>query len=171
MENDTMAVAKRAGGYFVIFAACAFVLLILAAIFIWIGQVIGLADPQRLNRLVGGISSSAALQGIISVWLLTAAVAVAFPKLWRPFQTTSALLFDVGYGVLGALSGFGLAIGVFGGGWGPLIWALVFSVLIAIGAYAIRRWAPGSALMANDKWRWILAAVLTVAAPFVLIWG
>ena len=170
-DEATTTTAKRAGGYFLIFAGCAFVLLVLAGIIIRVGQAIGLADPDRLHRLVSGVGSSAALQSIISVWLLTAAMAVAFPRLWRPFSTTSALLFDVGYGVLGALAGFGLAIGLFGGEWTVLIWSLVFSVVIAVGVYAIRKWAPISALLADGRWRWGLAAVLAIAAPIVLIWS
>ena len=51
-------------------------------------------------------------------------------------------MFDVGYAVLGALAGFGLAIGSFGGNWTVLIWALIYSAIIAVGYWAVSRFMP-----------------------------
>jgi hypothetical protein len=58
----------------------------------------------------------------------------------RPLSTTTTLMFDVGYGILGALTGFGIAIGLFGGGWSILLRALIYSVIIAVGYLAVRKW-------------------------------
>ena len=81
------------------------------------------------------------------------------------------LMFAVGYGVLGALSGFGLAIGLFGGGWRIFIWAIIYSALIAAGYALVRKYLPLAEMQNYGKNRWILAAILFVASPLILLWG
>lgn len=162
---------KRSGGNFAIFAICAFVLWIWATLINGLAQLVHLSTPDRLTSVATSVAESSTLQAIVSIWLLTAAVAIAFPSIWRPLSTTTTLMFDVGYGVLGALTGFGLAIGLFGGGWQIFIWALIYSVIIAFG-YALVRWLlPLSDMPTYGKGRWIVACILFVASPFILLWG
>lgn len=169
MEPD--AIAKRSGGNFVIFAACAFVLWFWAALINWVAQFLRLSTPDHLTNVATAIAQSSTLEAIVSIWLLTAAIAIAFPALWRPLSTTTMLMFDVGYGVLGALSGFGLAIGLFGGGWRIFIWAIIYSAVIAAGYALVRKYLPLAEMQNYGKNRWILAAVLFVASPLILLWG
>lgn len=174
MSGDDMnpkEIAKRAATNFLIFAVFAFVLWILAAILDRLAQVVGLSSPERLAEITTSIASSATLQAIVSIWLLTAAVAIAFPRFWSPLSTTTSLMFDMGYGILGALTGFGLAIGFFSAHWNILIWALIYSAVIAIGYIIIRKSLPRLETGTTTKTRFIIAAVLFVAAPLVLIWS
>jgi hypothetical protein len=80
-------------------------------------------------------------------------------------------MLDVGYGVLGALTGFGLAIGLFGGGWRIFLWAIVYSAVIAGGYMLVRKFLPLSEMRSYGNGRWILAAVLFLASPLILLWG
>jgi hypothetical protein len=164
-------IAKRSGVNFIIFALCAFVLWLWAAVIDQMAQLLHLSTVGRLVSVATSIGDSATLQAIVSIWLLTAAAAIAFPRLWKPLSTTTTLMFDIGYGVLGALAGFGLAIGLFGGGWHVLGWALIYSVTIAIGYVVVRKLLPLSEMQAYGKGRWILAGFLFLASPLILIWG
>lgn len=169
MEQSEL--VRRSAGNFAIFMACAFLLWIWAAIFDRIAQFVRLSAPGHLTSVATSIASSSTLQAIISIWLLTAAVAIAFPMIWRPLSMTTTLMFDVGYGILGALTGFGLAIGLFGGGWHIFLWAVIYSVAIAVGYALVRWWLPLSEMQTYGKRRFILAGLLVLAAPAILIWG
>ncbi len=169
--SETMQVAKRTAINFVVLAASAFVLFVLAAIINFLGQLVGLSSPNRLIEVALSVGNSSTMQAIISIWLLTAAVVIALPSIWKPFATTTALMFDVGYAVLGALAGFGLAIGSFGGNWTVLIWALVYSAIIAVGYWAVGKFMPMADLEHRGRMRWILVGVLVLAAPIILLWG
>ena len=164
-------IVKRSAGNFLIFAACAFLLWIWAALIDRIAQIVRLSTPDHLTGVAASIASSATLQAIISIWLLTAAVAIAFPVIWRPLSMTTTLMFDVGYGILGALTCFGLAIGLFGGGWHIFLWALIYSIAIAVGYALVRWWLPLSEVQSYGSSRWILAGILFLASPVILIWG
>lgn len=168
MLND---IAKRSAGNFAIFAACAFVLWFWAALINWLAKSLRLSAPDHLLNVATSIAQSSTLQAIISIWLLTAAIVIAFPGLWRPFSATTVLMLDVGYGVLGALTGFGLAIGLFGGGWRVFMWSVVYSAIIAAGYFAVRQWLPLSEVQSYGRGRWMLALVLFLASPIVLLWG
>ncbi|MBB3963953.1 hypothetical protein [Rhizobium metallidurans] len=164
-------IAKRSAGNFLIFAGCAFILWILAAAVDWIAQIVRLSTPERLPALAASIVSSSTLQAIVAIWLLTAAVAIAFPRVLRPLSTTTTLMFDVGYGILGALTGFGIAIGLFGGGWSILLRALIYSAVIAVGYVAVRRWLSRDEFTMDGRTRWMAAGIIALASPFVLLWG
>ncbi len=164
-------IAKRSASNFLIFAACAFILWILAAAIDWVAQLLRLSTPERLPALATSIVSSSTLQAIVAIWLLTAAVAIAFPKMLTPLSTTTTLMFDVGYGILGALTGFGIAIGLFGGGWSILVRALIYSAIIAIGFFAVRKWLSREELRTYGRTRWTVAGIIALASPFVLLWG
>jgi hypothetical protein len=79
-QHGTEGIAKRSAGNFLIFAACAFILWILAAAIDWIAQLLRLSTPERMPALAASIVSSSTLQAIVAIWLLTAAVAIAFPE-------------------------------------------------------------------------------------------
>jgi len=164
-------IAKRSAGNFLIFAGCAFILWILAASIDWVAQVLRLSSPERLPALATSIVNSSTLQAIVAIWLLTAAFAIAFPKMLTPLSATTALMFDVGYGILGALAGFGIAIGLFGGGWSILLRAVIYSAIIAIGFIAVRMWLTREDLCASGQRRWTIAGIIALASPFVLLWG
>jgi hypothetical protein len=164
-------IAKRSAGNFGIFAACAFVLWLWAAAINWLAEWVRLSTPEHLTAVAASITRSSTLEAIISIWLLTAAIAIAFPVIWRPLSATTTLMFDVGSGILGALTGFGLAIGLFGGGWRIFIWAIIYSVVIAVGYALVRRFLPLSGMGSYGKGRWIFAAILFVASPLILLWG
>jgi hypothetical protein len=168
---DPKHIAKRSAGNFLIFAGCAFILWILAAAIDWIAQVVRLSTPERLPALAASIVSSSTLQAIVAIWLLTAAVAIAFPRVLRPLSTTTTLMFDVGYGILGALTGFGIAIGLFGGGWSILWRALIYSAVIAVGYVAVRKWLSRDEFTMDGRTRWMAAGIIALASPFVLLWG
>ena len=168
---EPYAIAKRSGINFVVFAACAFVLWFWAALINRLAQAVGLSTPEHLANAAASIGSSSTLQAIVSIWLLTAATAIAFPAIWRPLTATTTLMFDVGYGILGALTGFGLAIGLFSGGWHIFGWALVYSAGIAIGYAVIRKMFPLSEMGAYGTGRWIVAGILFLASPLILLWG
>lgn len=161
---------KRVAGSFGVLAACAFVLFVLAAVINFLAQLVGLSSPERLSAVVVSLGTSSTLQVIVAIWLLTAAGAIAAPQLWRPLSMTTELLFDIGYGVLGALAGFGLAIGVFGGGWYVLIWAVIYSLLAAAAYLAITHISVLRDVNAWGQRRWIVVGILTVLAPVVLLW-
>jgi hypothetical protein len=80
-------------------------------------------------------------------------------------------MFDVGYGILGALTGFGIAIGLFGGGWSILLRALIYSVIIAVGYLAVRKWLSRDEFTVERRTQWMAAGVIALASPFVLLWG
>ena len=164
-------IAKRSAANFAIFAACAFVLWFWAALINWLAQLVRLSTPDHLTNVATAIAQSSTLEAIVSIWLLTAAIAIAFPAIWRPLSTTTMLMFDVGYGVLGALTGFGLAIGLFGGGWRIFFWAIIYSAVIAAGYVFVRKYLPLSEMSSYGNGRWILAAVLFLASPLILLWG
>jgi len=136
-------IAKRSAGNFLIFAACAFILWVLAAAIDWVAQLARLSSPERLPALATSIVSSSTLQAIVAIWLLTAAFAIAFPKMLTPLSATTTLMFDVGYGILGALAGFGIAIG---------LWA----------AYALSRFMQGILydVAATDTMTYLAVAAL-----------
>ncbi|WP_087005352.1 hypothetical protein [Rhizobium sullae] len=164
-------IAKRSAGNFLIFVACAFVLWIMAGAIDWVAQIVHLSTPERLTAVATSITSSSTLQALVSIWLLTAALAIAFPRILTPLSTTTTLMFDVGYGILGALTGFGLAIGLFGGGWTIFVRALIYSAVIAIGFFVFRKWLSVAELRSYGQARWIIAAIVALASPFVLLWG
>lgn len=160
---------KRIGGSFVVMAGCAFFLFVLAAVLNFLASAVGLSTPERLSGIIASLSSSSTLQAIMAIWLFTAALAIVAPKLWGVLSVATALLFDIGYGVLGALTGFGLAIGIFGGNWYVLMWAVIYSAIVAAGYFVVKRWLV-SDVQAMGQARWIVAAVLAVAAPVLLLW-
>ncbi len=168
---EQMQIAKRSATNFLIFAACAFILWILAAAIDWLAQILRLSTPERLPALAASIVSSSTLQAIVAIWLLTAAFAIAFPRMLTPLSATTNLMFDVGYGILGALAGFGIAIGLFGGGWAILLRAIIYSVIIAIGFVAVRKWLGRDELKTYGRARWTAAGIIALASPFVLLWG
>lgn len=161
---------QRIGGSFAVMAACAFFLFVLAAILNYLASVVGLSTQERLTAIITSLSSSSTLQAIMAIWLFTAALAIVAPGLWGVLSIATALLFDIGYGVLGALTGFGLAIGIFGGNWYVLIWAVIYSLLVAAGYFVVKRWLAGDVQAMDGRTRWILAGVLVVAAPVLLLW-
>ncbi|OCJ18312.1 hypothetical protein A6U87_05325 [Rhizobium sp. AC44/96] len=168
---EQTAIIKRSASNFLIFAACAFILWIFAAAIDWVAQLVRLSSPERLPALAASIVSSSTLQAIVAIWLLTAAVAIAFPKILTPLSTTTTLMFDVGYGILGALTGFGIAIGLFGGGWSILLRAVIYSAIIAIGFFAVRKWLSKEELKTYGHNRWTVAGIIALISPFVLLWG
>lgn len=152
-------------------AACAFVLFLLAALINGLASLLRLSTPEHLAGVVTALGSSSSLQAMMAIWLLAAAVAIVAPRFWAALSVTTALLFDLGYGVFGALAGFALGIGVFGGGWLPLVWALVYSVVVWVGYLLVRRFLPLSDMKNYGRGRWILAGILAIAAPVLLLWG
>lgn len=142
-----------------------------AALINRIAQFLRLSSADHLANVATSITSSSTLEAIISIWLLMAAIAIAFPAIWRPFSATTTLMFDIGYGVLGALAGFGLAIGLFGGSWHVFVWAIIYSAAIAIGYMLVRRFLPLSEMTNYGRGRWILAAILVLGSPVILLWG
>jgi hypothetical protein len=168
---EPKSIAKRSAGNFLIFATCAFILWIMAAVIDWFAQLLRLSTPERLPALAVSIVSSSTLQAIVAIWLLTAAVSIAFPRMLRPLSTTTTLMFDVGYGILGALTGFGIAIGLFGGGWSILLRALLYSVIVAVGYIAVRKWLSRDEFTVDRRTKWIAAGIIALASPFVLLWG
>jgi hypothetical protein len=160
---------KRIAGSFAVMAGCAFLLFVLAALLNFLASAVGLSTPERLTAIITSLSSSGTLQAIMAIWLLTAALAIVAPGLWRVLSIATALLFDIGYGVLGALTGFGLAIGIFGSNWYVLMWAAIYSAVVAAGYFAVKRWLVGD-VQAMGQARWIVAAVLAIAAPVLLLW-
>lgn len=162
---------QRIATNFAVLAVCAFVLFILAALLNGLAALLRLSTPEHLTGVVTALGSSSSLQAMMAIWLLAAAVVIVAPRLWGALSVTTALLFDLGYGVLGALTGFSLGIGIFGGGWMPLVWALVYSVVVWLGYLALQRFHPLSDVKAHGRNRWILAAILVVAAPALLLWG
>lgn len=169
--SETSDIAKRSAGNFFIFAGCAFVLWVWAAIIDRLAQIVWLSTPGHLTSVATSIGNSATLQAIVSIWLLTAAIAIALPRLWALLSATTTLMFQLGYGILGALAGFGLAIGLFSGTWTIFFWALIYSAVIAIGYFVIRQWFPLSDMQSYGRGRWILFGILVFASPAVLIWG
>ncbi|CAM5563210.1 hypothetical protein ATER59S_04742 [Aquamicrobium terrae] len=168
---DIGEIAKRTGGNFLIFAGCAFVLWLWAALIDRVAQAVNLSTPDHLANVATSIARSSTLEAIVSIWLLSAAIAIAFPIIWRPFSTTTTLMFDVGYGVLGALTGFGLAIGLFTGNWRTFGWALAYSAIIAVGYFLVRRFLPLAEMQTRGRDRWLLAAALFIASPLIFLWG
>lgn len=168
---EPTSIAKRSAINFGVFAVCAFILWLWAALIDWLAQSVGLTDPGHLTRVATSIARSSTLEAIVSIWLLTASIAIAFPALWRPLSATTMLMFDIGYGILGALAGFGLAIGLFDSTWTIVIAALAYSAALAIGYALVRRFLPLSDVSSYGKARWILAAVLLIASPVILLWG
>ncbi len=59
MEPD--AIAKRSGGNFIIFAACAFVLWFWAALINWVAQFLRLSTPDHLTDVATAIAQSSTL--------------------------------------------------------------------------------------------------------------
>jgi len=168
---DQTEIAKRSAANFFIFACCAFVLWFWAALFNRLAGMLSLSTPEHLTNAAASIANSSTLEAIVSIWLLTAAVAIAVPAIWRPLSATTTLMFDVGYGILGALTGFGLAIGLFNDDWHIFTWALIYSAVIAIGYFGVRRFFPLSEMEAYGRRRLIIAAILFVASPIILLWG
>ncbi len=168
---DQTEIAKRSAANFFIFAGCAFILWFWAALINRLAQLLRLSTPEHLTNAAASIANSSTLEAIVSIWLLTAAVAIAFPAIWRPLSATTALMFDVGYGILGALTGFGLAIGLFSADWHIFIWALIYSLVIAIGYFGVCRMFPLSEMGAYGRGRLIIAAILFLASPIILLWG
>ncbi|WP_323015798.1 hypothetical protein [Devosia sp.] len=160
---------RRIAVNFAVLAGCAFVLFVLAALLNGLASLLRLSTPEHLTGVVTALGNSSSLQAMMAIWLLAAAMVIVAPRLWGALSVTTALLFDLGYGVLGALSGFSLGIGIFGGGWMPLVWALVYSVVVWLGYVALRRFLPLSEMAGRN--RWIFAAILVVAAPALLLWG
>lgn len=160
---------KRIGGSFAVMAGCAFILFVLAAILNFLASAVGLSSSARMTEIITSLSSSSVLQAIMAIWLFTAALAILAPRLLGVLSIATALLFDVGYGVLGALTGFGLAIGIFGGNWYVLMWAVIYSVVVAAGYFVAKRWLLND-VQSMGQARWIVAAVLIVAAPILLLW-
>ncbi|ODT76421.1 MAG: hypothetical protein ABS76_31170 [Pelagibacterium sp. SCN 64-44] len=160
---------RRIAVNFAVLAGCAFVLFVLAALLNGAASLLRLSTPEHLTGVVTALGNSSSLQAMMAIWLLAAAMVIVAPRLWGALSVTTALLFDLGYGVLGALSGFSLGIGIFGGGWVPLVWALVYSVVVWLGYVALRRFLPLSEMTGRN--RWIFAAILVVAAPVLLLWG
>lgn len=169
MESNE--IAKRSAINFGIFAVCAFVLWFWAALIDWLARIVGLSSPGHLTEVATSIARSSTLEAIVSIWLLTAAIALAFPAVWRPLSATTMLMFDIGYGILGALAGFGLAIGLFDTNWHIFIAALAYAVALAAGYALIRRFMPLSEMQTYGRSRWILAAALFIASPSILLWG
>jgi hypothetical protein len=168
---DHTDIAKRSATNFAMFAGCAFVLWFWAAAINRLAQMLGLSTPEHMANAATSIANSSTLEAIVSIWLLTAAVAIAFPIIWRPLSATTLLMFDVGYSILGALAGFGLAIGLFSGDWQIFVWSLIYSALIAI-VYTVARYLfPLSEMESYGRGRWVLAAILFVASPVILLWG
>lgn len=168
---DQTEIAKRSAANFFIFAGCAFVLWFWAAGINWLAQTLRLSTPEHLTNAAASIANSSTLEAIVSIWLLTAAVAIAFPAIWRPLSATTILMFDFGYGILGALTGFGLAIGLFNADWHIFIWALVYSVIIAVGYFGVRKLLPLSEMGTYGRGRLVFAAILFLASPIILLWG
>lgn len=161
---------KRIAGSFAVMTACAFVLFVLAAVLNYLASVVGLSTQERLTAIITSLSSSSTLQAIMAIWLFTAALAIVAPRLWGVLSIATALLFDIGYGVLGALTGFGLAIGIFGGNWYVLMWAVIYSLLVVAGYFAVKRWLVGDVQAMGGRARWIVAGILALAAPVLLLW-
>ncbi len=153
------------------FAACAFVLWFWAALINRLAQAVGLSTPEHLANAAASIASSSTLQAIVSIWLLTAATAIAFPAIWRPLTATTTLMFDVGYGILGALTGFGLAIGLSAaaGTYSAGHWSTALAS--RSGNAVIRKMFPLSEMGAYGTGRWIVAGILFLASPMILLWG
>lgn len=168
---ESSEIAKRSAINFGIFAVCAFILWLWAALIDWLAQSVGLSSPGHLTHVATSIARSSTLEAIVSIWLLTAAIAIAFPAVWRPLSATTTLMFDIGYGILGALAGFGLAIGLFDTTWSIFIAAIAYGIGLAVGYALVRRFLPLSEIPAYGRSRWILAGVLFVASPLILLWG
>ena len=61
-------------------------------------------------------------------------------------------------------------IGIFGGNWYVLMWAVIYSLLVVAGYFAVKRWLVGDVQAMGGRARWIVAGILALAAPVLLLW-
>lgn len=134
----------------------------------WLLSWVGIDMWPRVVSVADGLGSPGAIYVIFSSWIVLAAVYFAFPhQVHGIFGLATKTLADVWFSVLGALSGFSLAVGLVIGQWGSFILILVFT-LVSYGAIVLVNKGLNPANFSLGQ-RLIMSLVILLLVPLALV--